>query len=92
MLIIVYAGGLFAHLDKKYITSNIIAESLFFVSRKLCGNPHLLLTQFNTNIFYVQRCPKLINFNFHHRPLDMDYQLARDRRELTARMRGWEKG
>ena len=25
---------------------------------------------------------------FHHKPLDMDYQLARDRHELTARMRG----
>ena len=24
----------------------------------------------------------------YHRPLDMDYQLARDRRELMARMRG----
>ena len=40
------------------------------------------------HIFYVQRCAKLINLNFHHRPLDIYYQLARDRRELTARMRG----
>ena len=28
----------------------------------------------------------------HHRPLDMDYQLEQDHHELTAHMRGSEKG
>ena len=36
------------------------------------------------DVCYKTKCTELDNY---HRPLDIDYQLARDRRELTARMR-----
>ena len=36
------------------------------------------------DVCYKTKCTELDNY---HRPLDIDYQLARDRRELTACMR-----